>query len=47
MHMSCALWIPEVGIGNVERMEPITKIETIPVSLRINSILMIYFFVNS
>ena len=29
VHMSCALWIPEVGIGNVERMEPITKIETI------------------
>jgi hypothetical protein len=31
--MSCALWIPEVGIGNVEKMEPITRIETITVSL--------------
>ncbi|CAB4030164.1 Jade-3, partial, partial [Paramuricea clavata] len=29
VHMSCALWIPEVGIGNVEKMEPITRIETI------------------
>ncbi len=33
VHMSCALWIPEVGIGNVEKMEPITRIETIPVRL--------------
>lgn len=28
-HMSCALWIPEVGIGDVGKMEPITRIETI------------------
>jgi PHD-zinc-finger like domain len=32
-HVSCALWIPEVSIGSVERMEPITKISAIPVSL--------------
>ena len=25
-HVSCALWIPEVSIGCVEKMEPITKI---------------------
>lgn len=31
-HVSCALWIPEVSIGCVERMEPITKISNIPVS---------------
>eukprot|EP00118_Oscarella_pearsei_P029022 m.3485 g.3485 ORF g.3485 m.3485 type:complete len:764 (+) comp9467_c0_seq1:103-2394(+) len=31
-HVSCALWVPEVGIGNVERMEPLTKIEMIPQS---------------
>ena len=30
--MSCALWVPEVGIGDVEKMEPITRIETITVS---------------
>lgn len=36
-HVSCALWIPEVSIGCVERMEPITKISSIPV----NSILTI------
>ncbi|XP_033632001.1 protein Jade-3-like [Asterias rubens] len=29
-HVSCALWIPEVSIGCVERMEPITKISQIP-----------------
>lgn len=32
-HVSCALWIPEVSIGSVEKMEPITKISSIPVSL--------------
>lgn len=32
VHVSCALWIPEVGFGNVSRMEPITRIENIPVS---------------
>ena len=31
-HVSCALWIPEVSIGCVEKMEPITKISNIPVS---------------
>lgn len=31
-HVSCALWIPEVSIGCVEKMEPITKISTIPQS---------------
>ncbi|CAG0889633.1 unnamed protein product [Cyprideis torosa] len=31
-HVSCALWIPEVSIGCVERMEPITKISAIPQS---------------
>ncbi len=32
-HVSCALWIPEVSIGCVEKMEPITKISSIPVSI--------------
>ena len=31
--MSCALWIPEVKIGSTEKMEPITNIEAIPVSV--------------
>lgn len=31
-HVSCALWIPEVSIGCVDRMEPITKISSIPAS---------------
>ncbi|XP_072040406.1 LOW QUALITY PROTEIN: protein Jade-3-like [Amphiura filiformis] len=31
-HVSCALWIPEVSIGCVERMEPVTKISQIPSS---------------
>lgn len=31
-HVSCALWIPEVSIGCVDRMEPITKISSIPQS---------------
>ncbi|XP_072171530.1 uncharacterized protein [Diadema setosum] len=31
-HVSCALWVPEVSIGCVERMEPITKISQIPAS---------------
>lgn len=30
-HVNCALWIPEVSIGCVEKMEPITKISQIPV----------------
>lgn len=32
VHVSCALWIPEVGFGNVSKMEPITRIENIPAS---------------
>lgn len=31
-HVSCSLWIPEVSIGSVDRMEPITKISSIPQS---------------
>ena len=30
-HVSCALWIPEVNIGCVEKMEPIININSIPV----------------
>ncbi|XP_042562384.1 protein Jade-1 isoform X2 [Clupea harengus] len=30
VHVSCALWIPEVSIGNPEKMEPITNISHIP-----------------
>ncbi len=37
-HVSCALWIPEVNIGCVEKMEPITKISAIPVRSLIASI---------
>ncbi|XP_059126483.1 E3 ubiquitin-protein ligase Jade-2 isoform X2 [Peromyscus eremicus] len=32
VHVSCALWIPEVSIGCPEKMEPITKISHIPTS---------------
>ena len=28
-HVSCALWIPEVGFGNVEKMEPIVNLNQI------------------
>ena len=31
-HVSCALWVPEVSIGCVTTMEPITKIKSIPPS---------------
>uniref|UniRef100_T1J3Y0 PHD finger protein rhinoceros n=1 Tax=Strigamia maritima TaxID=126957 RepID=T1J3Y0_STRMM len=31
-HVSCALWIPEAGIGCVDKMEPIVKISQIPAS---------------
>lgn len=31
-HVSCVLWIPEVSIGCAEKMEPITKISSIPAS---------------
>ena len=37
-HVSCALWIPEVSIGDVEKMEPITKISSIPVSEKSNNL---------
>lgn len=40
-HVSCALWIPEVSIGCVERMEPITKISSIPVSVHCAGCVMI------
>ncbi|PAA88089.1 hypothetical protein BOX15_Mlig018348g2 [Macrostomum lignano] len=29
-HVSCALWIPEVGFADPERMEPITRLNEIP-----------------
>ena len=29
VHLSCALWIPEVSIGSVEKMEPITNISSV------------------
>ncbi|XP_018599970.1 protein Jade-1-like [Scleropages formosus] len=32
VHVSCALWIPEVSIGCPEKMEPITKVSHIPPS---------------
>ncbi len=32
-HLCCALWIPEVRVGNAEKMEPITNVDAIPVSL--------------
>ncbi|XP_068587838.1 E3 ubiquitin-protein ligase Jade-2, partial [Cebidichthys violaceus] len=32
VHVSCALWIPEVSIGCPEKMEPITKVSHIPAS---------------
>jgi hypothetical protein len=35
VHVSCALWVPEVGFGSVERMEPIIKLENVPVSTMI------------
>lgn len=41
-HVSCALWIPEVSIGCVERMEPITKISSIPV----NNLLIIDIYLS-
>jgi len=33
VHLTCALWIPEIGIGNIEKMEPITKLDEISVSI--------------
>jgi NuA3 HAT complex component NTO1 len=31
-HLLCALWIPEVGIGNQSLMEPVTDVEKVPKS---------------
>ncbi|KAK3577242.1 hypothetical protein CHS0354_030523 [Potamilus streckersoni] len=31
-HVSCAIWIPEVSIACVEKMEPVTKISQVPAS---------------
>nr|CAH8848257.1 unnamed protein product [Trichobilharzia regenti] len=33
-HVSCALWIPEVGFGNVELMEPVIRLDSIPQARR-------------
>lgn len=46
-HVSCALWIPEVSIGCVERMEPITKISSIPVNLSLFFWLPIIFLTKN
>lgn len=45
-HVSCALWIPEVSIGCVERMEPITKISSIPVNNSLIIIEIYYLFLS-
>ena len=34
-HLCCALWIPEVRVGNAEKMEPITNIDAVPVSAQV------------
>ena len=31
-HLSCALWIPEIRLGNADKMEPITNVDAVPVS---------------
>ena len=31
-HLSCALWIPEIRVGNIDKMEPITSVDAVPVS---------------
>ena len=46
VHVSCALWIPEVGIENIEKMEPITKVEDILVSAHQNWVLIIKVFLD-
>lgn len=46
-HVSCALWIPEVSIGCVERMEPITKISSIPVNNSFINCFLIDFLLDS
>ncbi|KAG5445592.1 Protein Jade-1 [Clonorchis sinensis] len=33
-HISCALWVPEVGFGDVELMEPVVRLENIPQARR-------------
>ena len=32
-HLSCALWIPEIAIVDTEKMEPIDKLDEIPVGM--------------
>ncbi len=46
-HVSCALWIPEVSIGCVEKMEPITKISSIPVMIKIEESVFCHLHVFS
>lgn len=46
-HVACALWIPEVSIGCVEKMEPITKISSIPVmQLNLNNFITPYIILR-
>jgi hypothetical protein len=33
-HVSCALWMPEVGFANPDKMEPVVNINKIPVCLK-------------
>lgn len=33
-HLCCALWIPEVRVGNADKMEPITNLDAIPLGRR-------------
>jgi PHD-zinc-finger like domain/PHD-finger len=33
-HVVCALWVPEVGFGSIEFLEPITKLDRIPPARR-------------
>ena len=45
-HLSCALWIPEVRVGNVEKMEPITNVDVVPVSMCVCVYVNIHFLEN-
>jgi PHD-zinc-finger like domain/PHD-finger len=33
-HVVCALWVPEVGFGSIELLEPITKLDQVPPARR-------------